>query len=230
MGLFISKGSTPISRIMIFIDGHYFENHVNAIIDEGIKNPELDKSIRYHQIRREINYFEFARRLTEHSAFGTSTIVRCYYYDGLPDPDQNLSYLDESERTKRSNELRNQYLKKKEELSKIAMLDYFEVRKGKAVYTKIPNKEGKIEWGFRQKGVDSLIAIDMLTKAYQGQYDVGVLVTGDSDFIEIVKSVKNSGVNIMGAYFEKNMPEELEHEFDKKFPLRFNELVGHVIN
>ena len=229
MGIFTTRNSTPISRTMIFIDGHYFENRVHTILDEGINHPELDKTIRYDEIHGEINYSAFAGHLIQHSSFGTPTLVRCYYYDGLPDPDQNLSYLDEIEQTQRENELKNQYVKKKEYLDKIAILDYFEVRKGKAVYSRNSIKEGKMEWGFRQKGVDSLIAIDMLTKAYQGQYDVGILVTGDSDFIEIVKSVKNSGVNIMGAYFEKNMPKELEHEFDRKFVIQFAELIGNNI-
>ena len=63
----------------------------------------------------------------------------------------------------------------------------------------------------------SLITIDMLTKAYQKHYDVGILIAGDSDFIEIVKSVKDSDVRIMGAYFKNEMPKDLEHELDIKF-------------
>ena len=192
----ISRSSTRISRVMIFIDGNYLESRL--------------KKSRFS----EINYSGFAGYLTRNSNFGNPTLVRCYFYDGLPYPEQKLSFLGESEQIQRKNELQNQYQKKKDALEKIAMLDYFEVRKGKAVYEKKLNKEN---WGFRQKGVDSLIAIDMLTKAYQGQYDVGVLVAGDSDFIEIVKSVKNSGVNIMGAYFKEEMPKELEQEFDRKF-------------
>lgn len=64
----------------------------------------------------------------------------------------------------------------------------------------------------------------MLTKAFRGYYDVGVLVAGDSDFTEIVKSVKNSGVNIMGACFRENMPKDLEQEFDRRFLLNVNDL------
>ena len=171
-------------------------------IEEGRKYTEFE-GIRWNEVRGEIRYAPLIDHLVNHSDFGTPTLVQCHYYDGLPDPDQNLSYLDELEQTQRSNGLKNQHLEKKEYLDKIAMLDYFEVRRGKAVYCKNLNEKGKEEWSFRQKGVDSLIAIDMLTKAYPGHYDVGILVTGDLDFIEIVKSVKNAGVNIMGAYFEK---------------------------
>ena len=80
------------------------------------------------------------------SNFGSPTLVRCYFYDGLPDPEQNLSFLDESEKTLRKKELQNQYQLKKEQFGKIAGLDYFEVRKGKAVYNKEFNKKGKEEF------------------------------------------------------------------------------------
>lgn len=195
----ISQSSIP--RAMIFIDGHYFEKHIKTKYDG------------------EINYSQLVKYLCLKSQLGRLELIRCYFYDGQPDLEQNLSFLDEPEQTQRKNELQNQYQKKKDELEKIAMLDYFEVRKGKAVYNKTFNKKGKEEWTFRQKGVDSLIAIDMLTKAYQGQYNIGVLIAGDSDFIEIVKSVKDSGVRIMGAYFGECIPKELEYEFDIKFSL-----------
>jgi len=203
-----TRGPAPISRVMIFIDGHYLEKNI------------ADRS------DRKINYSNFANHLISHSNFGIPALKRVYFYDGLPDPEQDFSFLDEPEQNQRRDENKNLYQKKKEHFEKIAMLDYFEVRKGKAVYNKIVDKQGKEKWDFRQKGVDSLIAIDMLTKAFRGYYDVGVLVAGDSDFIEIVRSVKNSGVNIMGAYFEKNMPKELEHEFDRKFLLEINNLVN----
>ncbi len=202
MGLISARGSTRISRVMIFIDGAYLQNHI----------PHVEHG--------EINYSALAGHLISNSNFGSPTLVRCYFYDGLQDPDQDLSYLEEQgEVTKRKNENKEQHLKKKEALEKIAMLDYFEVRKGKAVYYKSNDKKRLGKWFYRQKGVDSLIAIDILTKAYQDHYDVGVLVAGDSDFIEIVKAVKNSEVNIMGAYFEENMSRELEHEFDRKLLL-----------
>lgn len=210
MGLSSSRGSSLNSRIMIFIDGNYLEKHISAKVDE------------------EINYSTLGNYLRQQCNYGS--LVRCYFYDGLPDPEQNLSYLEGSEQTKRTDELNFQYQKKKEHFDKIAMFDYFQVRKGKAVYNKGFDKQGKERWEFRQKGVDSLIAIDMLTKAYQGHYDVGILVAGDSDFIEIVKSVKDTGVNIMGAYFQDRMPKELVYEFDRKFVLRIEELkLNHVL-
>ena len=55
-----------------------------------------------------------------------------------------------------------------EELTKIRNTDRFDVRLGHAIIT------GDLE--FRQKGVDLLIGIDMINKAYEKQYDIAVLV------------------------------------------------------
>ena len=90
----ISGRSTRISRVMIFIDGNYLENRL--------------KKSRFS----EINYLGFAGYLTRKSNFGQPMLVRCYFYDGLPNQEQNLSYLEEPEQSRRRNELKTQYQKK----------------------------------------------------------------------------------------------------------------------
>jgi uncharacterized LabA/DUF88 family protein len=103
----------------------------------------------------------------------------------------------------------------------IRMLDLFDVRLGKLAW----NAKGET----RQKGVDSLIAIDMITKAYENQYDEAILLAGDSDFLEIVKSVKSIGPVVSGVYFENNTSRDLIFEFDKRQVLRIDELLGNQI-
>jgi uncharacterized LabA/DUF88 family protein len=41
-----------------------------------------------------------------------------------------------------------------------------------------------------QKGVDIRLAVDLVTLAVRDYYDVGILISGDGDFIEAVKFVK----------------------------------------
>jgi uncharacterized LabA/DUF88 family protein len=79
-------------------------------------------------------------------------------------------------------------------LQKIKAVDYFEVRLGRLKRQK--------ERGFKQKGVDTLIAIDMITKAYQNHYDVAILVAGDEDLLDLVNEVKNTGKRVFGAYLK----------------------------
>jgi len=87
----------------------------------------------------------------------------------------------------------------------------FDVRLGRLVYSK--NGEA------RQKGVDSLIAIDMLSKAFKKDYDEAILLAGDSDFTEVVKAVKDAGIKVAGAFFKENTSKELIQSFDKQIDL-----------
>jgi len=82
----------------------------------------------------------------------------------------------------------------------------------------------------RQKGVDSQIAIDMITKAFQSQYDYAVLLGGDADLIPIVEAVKHVGPNVMLAYFqESNYSDELTHVVDRRHPMNRQTLPGNDI-
>ena len=83
----------------------------------------------------------------------------------------------------------------------------------------------KTSKGFKQKGVDTLIAIDMITKAYLNHYDIAYLVAGDRDFANVVKAVKNyTGKIVIGVYEPASVSEELLRAFDIKRPVRGEEL------
>lgn len=48
----------------------------------------------------------------------------------------------------------------------------------------------------RQKGVDTLIAVDMLSGAFDRIFSVAILVAGDADFVPVVQEVKRRGVMV----------------------------------
>ncbi len=74
--------------------------------------------------------------------------------------------------------------------------------------------------GYKQKGVDTLIAIDMLSKAYENHYDVAYLLTGDSDLIPVIDAVKdNAGKKVHGIYFESSYSETLSIAFDSVYQI-----------
>ncbi len=54
---------------------------------------------------------------------------------------------------------------------------------------------------FVEKGVDVLIAVDMLRHAVRDNYDVAVLVSGDGDFAEAITAVTDMGRNVINASF-----------------------------
>ena len=70
--------------------------------------------------------------------------------------------------------------------------------------------------GDRQKGVDILMAVDMLTKAYENHYDMAIFICGDRDFIPLVKAVKDqAGKRVYGVFFERSCSLKLRREFDR---------------
>jgi len=116
-------------------------------------------------------------------------IIRAYFYDGLVDPT-------EPEYT----------TQKKIHENIVIQNSNFEVKTGRLI------KDGK--GNFRQKGVDVLMAIDMIDKAYQNQYDVAMVVAGDLDHLETIKTVKNRGKQVFGIYDKSSVAKELKLVID----------------
>ena len=126
------------------------------------------------------------------NTYGTNpfnaNLIRIYYYDAIVP------------KTHRYYDGQNKYFKRIEG-------NYaFTVRLGKLV--KSPRGKG------RQKGVDILMAIDSLTKAYQNQYDTGMFLMGDADFTPLIEAVKNAGKKTIGIYYKTTCPKDLEDVFD----------------
>src|SRR5947208_2203689 len=55
----------------------------------------------------------------------------------------------------------------------------------------------------RQKGVDTLLAVDMLVGAFTGIYSIGILVSNDADFVPVVNEVRRRGVMVVVAANEQ---------------------------
>jgi uncharacterized LabA/DUF88 family protein len=54
-----------------------------------------------------------------------------------------------------------------------------------------------------QKGIDTLLSIDLVNLAASGKISDAVLLAGDSDFIPAIKVAKEHGVNVF-LYYDKN--------------------------
>lgn len=53
-----------------------------------------------------------------------------------------------------------------------------------------------------EKGVDVALAVDALQTGLDGKIDIAVLVTGDGDFVPLVRALNKQGVRVLAAYFE----------------------------
>jgi len=53
-----------------------------------------------------------------------------------------------------------------------------------------------------EKGTDVALAVDALQVGLDGKIDIAVLVTGDGDFVPLVRALNKQGVRVLGTYFK----------------------------
>lgn len=71
----------------------------------------------------------------------------------------------------------------------------------------------------RQKGVDVLLAVDMLSACFRQVFDVAVLVAGDADFVPLIHEVRRHGVTVVVAGVKDTTARELQTAADRFVPL-----------
>ena len=151
----------------------------------------IDGSNLYHALqstfrRHDLNFTEFASRLT-----GDRYLFRTYYYNILQDPVQWPEV----------------YRDQQEFLDNLRKTPYLEVRLGST----------KLSQGIPvEKGIDIMLATDLLHFAWTNLYDIAVLVSGDADFVYAIQAVKNMGKHVELAYFERNVSKELLNVADNR--------------
>jgi uncharacterized LabA/DUF88 family protein len=161
----------------------------------------IDGSNLYHALqsnfkRHNLNFAEFANKLT-----GSRHLFRTYYYNVLQDPTR----------------WPDAYREQQEFLDILRKTPYLEVRLGST----------KMAQGVPvEKGIDIMLATDLLHFAWNGLYDVAVLVSGDSDFAYALQAVKNMGKHVEVAYFESNVSKDLLDVADNRHLLNQNFFKG----
>lgn len=125
-------------------------------------------------------------------------LVRIYYYDAIVEA-THPNYNDQ-----------------KKYFDLIYEAPLFSVRLGSIVESS--------KGGFRQKGVDILMATDILTKAYRNQYDVGIFLMGDRDFVPLIEAVNDAGKKTICVYYPPNTSDELLKTFDMSMGLGKSEI------
>lgn len=53
-----------------------------------------------------------------------------------------------------------------------------------------------------EKGTDVALAVDALQTGLDGKIDIAVLVSGDGDFVPLVRVLNKQGIRVVAAYFE----------------------------
>ena len=111
--------------------------------------------------RTDINWKNIIQWIT-----GKRQLTRAYYYSSRLNQEENSQTFQEQQ----------EYLKRLK-----LNIPYFEIKLGRLV---------KIQGGWVQKGIDVKIALDMFSNAVKNHYDTVALVSGDSDFAEVINDIK----------------------------------------
>jgi len=160
----------------------------------------IDGSNLYHSMKN-----NFGRNDLNYTEFANKLsngrrLFRIYYYNVLQEPSQ---YPDS-------------YREQQDFLEALRKTPYLEIRLGST------KKAQGVE-----KGVDVMIATDLLYFAWSGFYDVAILVSGDADFAYAVQAVKNMGKHVEVAFFEGGASKNLLDVADNRYLLDrvfFNDL------
>ncbi len=67
----------------------------------------------------------------------------------------------------------------------------------------------------RQKGVDTMMAVDMVVGAVDKLFDIAILIAGDADFVPVVREVRRRGVMVALAADRTTMSDDLRRVVDR---------------
>ncbi len=90
---------------------------------------------------------------------------------------------------------------------------------------KYKKEDGSIS--FEVKGDDIHLANDLLVGAYENLYDTAILVSGDEDFIPIVKTAQRLNKKIENLYFSSSSSKKLRKTCDSS--INFKNIMDKVI-
>jgi uncharacterized LabA/DUF88 family protein len=155
----------------------------------------IDGSNLYHSVKN--NFGRHDLNFTEFAnklATGRR-MFRIYYYNVLQD----------------SSQYPEGYREQQEFLEALRKTPYLEIRLG-----------GTKKLQGTEKGIDVMIATDLLYFAWRGFYDVAILVSGDADFAYAVQAVKNMGKHVEVGYFEGGASKDLLDVADNRYLLDRN--------
>ncbi len=143
----------------------------------------IDGSNLYHVLsqqcgRHDLQFDKFAMKLAK-----GRQLQRTYYYNIRQESETNPNVGQEQQKF----------------LDSMYDTPYVEVRLG------IWKQRGEI---MVEKGVDVMLATDLVTNAYNDHYDTAVVVSGDADFYPALQAVKDVGKHIEVAAFDMNLSSE----------------------
>lgn len=134
-------------------------------------------------------------------------VIRSYYYDFVPPKNS-----DESPPASAQRERKEKYIRL------VNDSPLFQIRLGR---WKLDRKGNP-----KLKGLDTLIAIDMISKAWQNQYDIAIVMTDSIELVGAISEVKDAGKRVYGVSMRRQLPPTLDEELDNTVIMNYKSIVG----
>ncbi len=158
----------------------------------------IDGSNLYHSLKKTFGRTDLDMGKFCNQLVAKRHLTRIYYYNA------RVGQKEEPERYKHQQAF----------FTSVNAIPYTELRLGRLVYNNWPNTPPY------EKGIDVQLATDMLTHSFKNNYDVGILVAGDNDYVSAVQAVKDSGRHVEIALFgQEGTSRQLRSVADKVIPI-----------
>ena len=151
----------------------------------------IDGSNLYHSLEENCNRFDVDFAAFAEKLCNGRPLFRIYYYNVLRDADRNPQAYQDQQKF----------------LTALYNTPYLEVRLGSY------KLRGDVAV---EKGIDIMLATDLLRMAWDNIYDVAILVSGDGDFAYAVQAAKDLGKHVEVAAFPANLSWDLVNVADNR--------------
>src|SRR3989344_6239632 len=141
---------------------------------------------------------------------GEEKVVSIYYYNALLDKENNPQ----------------KYESQKEFFDKLKQIPHFNLVLCKLLKRNIT---GTNKFYYIIKEDDINMAVDLVENAYEDNFDIAVLVSGDGDFVPAVRSVKKRNKVIKNVYFKNSSSRNLKNFCDESLELT-KEMLDKLFN
>jgi uncharacterized LabA/DUF88 family protein len=194
-----------VRRAVLFIDGGYL-----AKISKGFGMPKLD-------------FLALSEMLCkggdndDYDDYDDGDRLRTYYYYCMP-----------FQGTPPSSEESSRYGRADKFVKTLTKLPKFEVRLGR--FQKIQNglsSDGAA--AYVQKGIDVMLAVDLVKMSWSKQIDRAIILAADSDFVYAVQTAKDAGVSTLLCYSDRHPVSDLMLDvFDERLVIT-NDLINRCL-
>jgi uncharacterized LabA/DUF88 family protein len=202
----------PNDRIAILLDGGF----VRIALSRG----RTDSAITSAEV------VEMCQGILEHARLRDGLLYRVFYYDAMPFDGTVTNPMDGFKINYKNSALsisnrelingleqehdfavrRGVLLRQGWKIKKRSLMDITQNRRAVAARDLVPD--------FKQKGVDLRIGLDMAQIALKRLVEILVLVTGDSDFVPVMKFARTEGLKVYLATLGRTIRPEMRSHAD----------------